>query len=140
MNKNELEKYRGELLAEKQVKIDAVNRQYQRKLDALSVLIEETPEQLVLESAPSPRRAKSIFHAVREAIEKAPSGFSTRTLFSQIKQTYPNLVEKPSDLSNSLWVLRKDHEITVIEEGVGKEPSTYKITNTFRSANTRNGA
>jgi hypothetical protein len=142
MDNKQLEKYRSELVAEKQAKLDAVNSQYDKKLAALSVLIDDDQPELKI---PKPatmilngRAAANLMQATREAIRETSglmggmSGkFSTETLLTYIKGKYPTFAKKPSDLSGSLWRLKKEGEIEVVTEGVGRIPNIYQKTSNF---------
>jgi len=140
MTTNDLEQYRAGLLAEQQAELDAVKAKFKRKLDALGVLLEESPRQRIAlpqRTLPPPRRmpTPSVLFAVREAIEQQAERFSTPSVFAYIRQKYPGLAEKPSDLSNAMWVLKtQSKEIEMIESGVGQKPAAYKVTDKFRRA------
>lgn len=145
MDTKELERYRKELLSEKQAKIDAITAQYSKKLAALTVLLEEDQPELVIPKAVTGvltgREAKNLMQATREAIRETSglmggmSGkFSSETLLTYIKGKYPAFAKKPSDLSGALWRLKKDGEIEVVTKGGGRNPSIYQKTTKFDAA------
>jgi hypothetical protein len=88
------------------------------------------------------RAAKNLMQATREAIRETSgllggmSGkFSTETLLTYIKGKYPAFAKKPSDLSGTLWRLRKEGVIEVVTQGFGRNPSIYQKTSSFDAAN-----
>jgi hypothetical protein len=144
MDKHELEDYRLTLLSEKAAKIQTINLQYDKKLMALDVLLDRDQPSPGKSKAPPYKGAKvasSLIKAVREAIRETGlmggmSGkFSSETLLKYISEKYPGFAEKPSDLSNPLWRLKKDGEIEVLQQGTGQKPSIYQKTSKFDAAN-----
>ena len=146
MDKKQLAEYRSELLSEKQIKLDAINSQYDKKLVALGVLLDDDQPELKIQKSVTTilngRAAKNLMQATREAIRETSgllggmSGkFSTETLLTYIKGKYPAFAKKPSDLSGTLWRLRKEGVIEVVTQGFGRNPSIYQKTSSFDAAN-----
>jgi hypothetical protein len=142
MDKIELGKYRAELIAERQTKLDAVHQAYKRKLAALDVLLEEDENSASkngtsngthqpLNAPPPGVKAESLVDAVREAIRELsgsrPGGrFGSPNILQYIKKEYPRMNILPADISNRLWLMRRDGIIEVVEQGGGRKPSIYR--------------
>jgi len=147
MTKKDLENHKAGLLIQRQQAIDAINARFEKKLDAIRVLMdEESPEPLDLPGLPTknfkPTADKSFASTLMDAIMEAireTSGimggmagkFSSETLLTYIQSKYPNLAETPSNLSGSLWRLKKDGLIEVVTQGTGRNPSIYQKTKLF---------
>jgi hypothetical protein len=141
MNNKQLEIYRSELLSEKQLKIDAINSQYDRKLSALNVLLEQDQPELQISKPAGVLNghvAVNLMQATREAIRETSSlmggtsgKFSSETLLTYIKSKYPTFAKRPSDLSGPLWRLKKLGEIEVVTQGGGPNPSILQKTSRF---------
>ncbi len=138
----ELRKWRSELLANQKKELDAVSEKYKRKLEAIDVLLEghvPPPRKLTPPTRESVglgdeyRKNITKLSATREAVGHFKSErFTTAKLFGYVKQKYPQLAEKPSDLSNSVWILKKSEDIKTVKEGAGPEsPPEYIVTENF---------
>jgi hypothetical protein len=138
----ELQRWKLELLAQRQKELDAVEAKHKRKLDALSILLEDGNEPPPEDHKPTASmaieyaRSLNKLGATREAIGHFKNDrFTTAKLFGYVKGKYPQMVEKPSDLSNSVWVLKKAGDIETIKEGAGPDsPPEYVVTEKFRPA------
>ncbi len=123
MNFEKLKLLKTELLAERQKELDAVEAKHKRKLDALAILLEDGDEPPPADQIRTPTdyaKTMNKLGATREAVEYCKSGrFTTAKLFGYVKQKYPQMAEKPSDLSNSVWVLKKSEGNYNCEGGRG---------------------
>jgi hypothetical protein len=137
MSIKELEDYRADLLAEKQSALDAVNARYQRKLDAIGVLLEESEQVVASKNVFNAFFAdiNNSFQAVKVAIQETAGTsptFSSETLFAYLNKNYPGrFAKKPSDLSAALWRLRMRGEIDWVSKGKGQVASVYRTTDQY---------
>ena len=155
----QLKQIRDTILAERKAEItlatDEANRRmngilskYQKKLDALGILLEDEPEsnngkeQVFEETVIRPdAAAKNLFAAVWEAIEanRAPT-FSSKTLIPYIREKYPKMADSAGKLSNPLWRLAKSKQIEVKYKGSGRQPSIYRLPQKVLDAPTKGDA
>jgi len=138
MNNIELQRWKLGLLAKRQKEHDAIDAKYKRKLDALAVLLEdeeEPPREHRANLGSEVAKAVNKLGATREAIVHfKDERFTTAKLFAYVKEKYLYMVEKPSDLSNSVWVIKKTGYIETTKEGAGPDsPPEYVVTDKFRS-------
>jgi hypothetical protein len=139
MKFEEIKRWKSELLSERKNEHDAIDAKYERKLAAIEVLLEDEgrsskPTQgMVVSLGNEYRKAMNKLSATRDGISKFPDRFTTAMVFNYVNSTYPGLVKKPSDLSNSVWLLKKNDEIAVVKEGAGPaNPAEYRTTPKFR--------
>jgi hypothetical protein len=137
MNIKELEDYRASLLAERQSALDAVNARYQRRLDAVGVLLEESEQKVEASHifkaffTDINNSFQAVKVAIQETADKSPT-FSSETLFAFLNKTFPGrFAKKPSDLSAALWRLRKAGEIDWVTKGKGQVASVYRTTEKY---------
>jgi len=138
MKTEELQQWKSELILERDKERAAVDSKYHRKLAAIDVLLEDQgPSQnkpVALNIIESYRLTK--LAATREGIAQSPQRFTTASVFAYLAKKYPNEVGSPSELSNAVWMLKKDGEIEVIKAGAGPaSPPEYRATSKFRPAN-----
>jgi len=138
MEKKELEKYKLELTQQRKREIDAVNEKFDRRLKAVEVLLEDATDSAKTNghAGVSGQRLepKSLIAATRAAIQATDQNFSSPQLFAYIKTHFPSIgVKTPAEVSAPLWVLKRDNEIEVITQGIGRSPSVYKRTSNFKA-------
>src|SRR5437016_3650384 len=122
-----LQKYRAELLAERQSKIEAINVEYQGQIDALDVLLSRQ----ILPPLPNTtngtidnvariiryrRSEQTVLECVRQAIAQITAGearttFTSPDLLTHLRQCHPTLNVRQADLANRLWHLKRVGEI-----------------------------
>jgi len=138
MDKTELKRYRLSYIRERDALIEKINQRYERKLAALDVLLEDDPGEPEVQSngaTSAAHTARTLKDAVKEAIAASTVDFSSASLYKHyIRVNYPNLAEKPTDLSNALWRFKRDGLIEVVRKGSGTVASTYKKTPAFAVA------
>jgi hypothetical protein len=148
MKTEELKQWKIDLTKDRQKELDAVGLKYDRKLAAIEVLLEDDVASIgglrSTKSKPPPREPSSLgdefaktvnkLGATKEAVAQFKGGrFTTAKLFEYVKSKYPNVAEKPSDLSNSVWVLKKSDDIKIVKEGAGPDsPPEYIVTENFK--------
>ena len=149
MDIKELKVYRTELLAERQAKIEEIMVNYQKKIDAIGILLDDEQgvskigingHSDIIEATPE-NQASNIHQAVREAIAACRKpNFSSKSLFSYIRQKYPQMADSAGNLSNPLWRLNRDGKIQVVHKGAGRRPSIYRVAKDLDASQTNGEA